>query len=305
MIPLFPNFKKLTIEDNTQVQNFLNKYLPFSDFNFFSMWSNNIEDDFIASILNENLVIRLRDYITDEPFYSFIGDNKVEDTIENLLRLSINENLQPVLKLVPEINFKLTNSNEFEVQEDRDNFDYIYSSADMSELTGTNFHNQRNFINRFQKLYPEYRVEIIDISKPEVEQAIIGLFQKWGEDKGRLKDEIEHELKATKRAVRDAKFFKLIPLGIFDQDKLVGYMIGDLDHPDYCQTHFAKADTSYIGIFYMLYYHMAKQLVTRGYKYINNEQDLGFPGLRHSKEQWNPIKYLKKYIIKRKSDITQ
>lgn len=300
MIPTFPNFKRLTLDDKTEVHKYLNKYLPYSDYNFLSLWSYNIEEDTIISILNDNLVIRFRDYITKSPFYSFLGHTKIKHTLEELLKLSSKEGLKPILKLIPETNFFHETPQGFDIQEDRDNFDYVFSSHELSELKGSRFHSQRNFINRFQLLYSSCTVEVIDIHTPEIKEAIIEIFHKWSQGKGKLKEEIEHELIALERTIRHGHFFKLFSVGIFDKENLIGFMIGDLDHADYCETHFAKADIKYTGIFYVLYNNFAKQLVSMGYKYINNEQDLGIPGLRHSKEQWNPVRFFKKYIIRRK-----
>ena len=40
----FPNFKTLEKQDKELVDHFVNKYLPYSDFNFDSLWSYNTED---------------------------------------------------------------------------------------------------------------------------------------------------------------------------------------------------------------------------------------------------------------------
>ena len=93
MIPEFPQFKNLELTDKKEVEKITGKYPPYSDFNFVSMWSWDIKGEMRLSILNGNLVVRFTDYITGNPFYSFLGNNEVNDTVEKLLELSKKEGL--------------------------------------------------------------------------------------------------------------------------------------------------------------------------------------------------------------------
>lgn len=92
MIPEFPEFKKLELSDKKDIEQFTSKFPPYSDFNFVSMWSWDIKGEMRVSQLNDNLVVRFTDYLTGEPFYSFLGNNKVNDTAEKLLEI---KNLSP------------------------------------------------------------------------------------------------------------------------------------------------------------------------------------------------------------------
>ena len=68
MITNFPNFKKLGLEDKPLIESFVKRYLPYSDFNFVSLWSYDTDNSYEISYLNKNLVIKQDDYITNEPF---------------------------------------------------------------------------------------------------------------------------------------------------------------------------------------------------------------------------------------------
>ncbi len=54
MIPEFPNFKKLELSDREEVESVTNKFPPYSDFNFTSMWCWDINEDMRLSKLNGN-----------------------------------------------------------------------------------------------------------------------------------------------------------------------------------------------------------------------------------------------------------
>ncbi|OGY35168.1 MAG: hypothetical protein A3E36_00640 [Candidatus Andersenbacteria bacterium RIFCSPHIGHO2_12_FULL_45_11b] len=78
MIPKFPEFKPLEMTDREEIIGYTSKFLPYSDFNFTSMWSWDIDGKIMVSELNGNLVVNFSDYVTSEPFYSLIGDNDIE-----------------------------------------------------------------------------------------------------------------------------------------------------------------------------------------------------------------------------------
>ncbi len=297
MIPKFPNFKDLELEDKEELENITKKFEPYSDYNFISLWAYNTEKDTRITLLNNNLVLRFRDYITNEPFYTFLGNNNPLETIHDLLELSRKEGFKEELKLIPEVNIKDLNDASLSISEDRDSFDYILSIEEISNLTGDKYHTHKNFVNRFNNSYSNYRLHSLNLLDPLIHDQILGVFYNWELSRNKQRSETEHELHAIQRTLHDANKFNLITLGVYDREVLVGFIIASLEQMDYAVSHFAKADVNYGGVFYFLYHHLAKQLHDLGYKYLNNEQDMGIPGLRKSKEQWNPAHFLKKYII--------
>ena len=102
MIPQFPKFKKLELSDKKDVEEFTLKYPPYSDHNFAGTWSWDVKDEMQISKLNNNYVIRFINYITGEPFYTFLGETKVNETAKELLEFSIKEKIKPQLELIPE-----------------------------------------------------------------------------------------------------------------------------------------------------------------------------------------------------------
>ena len=129
MLPQFPKFKELQLPDVEDVQRYTAQYAPFSDFNFASLWSWNIDSSVLLSDLNGNLVVRLGDYVTGAVFYSFLGDSRVNDTVEALIDLSSRENLQPRLRLVPEVVAGQLDSDRFSITEDDKHADYIFTAV--------------------------------------------------------------------------------------------------------------------------------------------------------------------------------
>ena len=303
MIPQFPIFKKITVKDKEEIEKIIKQYPPYSDYNFVSLWSYNTKGSIKISLLNGNLTVKFVDYFGIKHFYSFMGNKKVKKTINTLLSHSRTNNIGQELILIPQSNLasKIKASDNFLVKEDRDNFDYILSVSKVSKLTGNKFSAKRNFVNRFIKKYSQATVDVFDINDPKLQKQIEDLFFIWEKQTNKNRSDTENELIAIRRLLKSASFFNLISIGIFIKNKLIAFSINEVIRNNYAIIHFEKADTSYVGVFQYLKQQTAMRLEKLGCAYINYEQDLGIPGLRKSKESWQPIKYLKKFKIYKKN----
>lgn len=304
MIPKFPNFKSLEIIDKPEIEILTKQYDPYSDHNFVSLWSYNIGDDLQLSSLNGNIVIRFQDYITNELFYSFYGNNDVTETIKKLLEQAKKDRIIEELRLIPEINFLNYQKPEiFRIDEDRDNFDYIYSTEEISKLLGSKYANKRNKINNFLKKNLKVGTVLLDLDDKNTHKLILSIFSIWKKNKGKKEKDTYHELKAVKKLLKHAKHFELICHGVYIDNYLKGFSVVEIIHNNFAVFHFVKADPSHMGIFEFIYNKTAQELFKRGCLYINREQDLGISGLRIAKESWRPINFLKKYKISYNSNI--
>ena len=128
MIPLFPSFKKLELEDKAEIDRIVRGFQPYSDFDFPSMFMWNIEDKIRISSLHNNLIVLFSDYLTGVPFFSFIGTNQPNETTLALLKYTIDQHMDGVIKLLPEEVAVLLDTDLFHISEDRDSFDYIYDT---------------------------------------------------------------------------------------------------------------------------------------------------------------------------------
>lgn len=300
MIPLFPKFEKLSIKHKPHIEKHISKFPPYSDFNFSSLWSWSDEETYISE-LNDNLVIKFKNYITNEPFYTFIGTNQVNHTIKTLLEETEKRGLYPKLKLIPEVALKADPKilDQFAIEEDRDNFDYIYLLEEAKEFKGNKHRAKRNFINRFKKLYNSHH-QLIDLNNPEIQKDILDLFYTWQKIKGKRNEEVENELLAIKKMLQFSKDLKLICVGLHIDKRLVGFSINEILSDGYAMNLFEKADTTYQGIFPYLKYISTLYLLELESKFLSHEQDLGIEGLRKSKMSYNPKFFLKKYTISHK-----
>ncbi|MEK7564600.1 MAG: phosphatidylglycerol lysyltransferase domain-containing protein [Patescibacteria group bacterium] len=297
MIPQFPQFKSLELTDKQDVESFTSKFPPYSDFNFVSMWCWDIKGEMGLSVLNDNLVVRFTDYITSEPFYSFLGNNKVNETVEKLLSFTLEEEVSPKLCLIPDYMVDRVARDKFTIQEDLDNFDYIFDLNQIAKYAGSQFQNKRNRVGKFIKLFPNIKLEVINIKDEHIKQKILKLDEFWLNNKTQkdLNFKIKNEFLATNRFFQ-ANFDDSFSVGIFLDDKMIGYSILSILPDNYAISHFTKADTQYPGIYDFLMRESAKILIEEQCYFVNYEQDLGLPGLRMSKKSFMS-KYLRKFTV--------
>lgn len=300
MIPEFPKFKKLELLDREEIEKITNKFPPYSDFNFTSMWSWDINGDMRLSKLNSNLIVRFNDYQTGEPFYSFIGDKETTDTARKLMELSIKEGLEPKLKLIPEES-TVGLHDEFIVEEDRDHHDYIYETSKLVAYKGNLFKSHRYDAKKFDKSHGHTTVKILDISNNKTHDNILDVLDRWLTNKPKNeRSKLDHEAIALERFLKThEKHNPTLTLGVYDKDEMIAFSLSLLAH-SIPTTLFLKADKNYQGSFSHIMKEKSKELIKSGYSHINFAQDLGIPGLRQSKKSFRPVHFLNKYFIKTK-----
>lgn len=304
MIPTFPQFTKLTIQLKKSFEQYTHLHDPYSDHNFISLLSYDVFESFMVSSIHENLVIQMTDYITHKPFLTFIGTNNTEQTIQSLLQYSSTSIGRDTIRLIPE--HTLTTLSPFwldqlNIEEDRDSFDYVLSVERMKSLQGPEYRRKRNEVRQFLHVYPRHTIRLLDLSDGTIQQQILHLFIKWKTFQNKTTEESITEQQAIERLLKHAPQLQLETVGIFHESELIGFCITEILPNNHVIAHFAKTNYDFHGITPYLFQKTAEHVFNLGARYWNNEQDLGIEGMRKSKESWAPIKYLKKYSVKKKN----
>ena len=152
-------------------------------------------------------------------------------------------------------------------------------------------------MNKFKKLYPDYKVKIIEerdfvrIKEFLDEFNAKTEFLRWSE---------AVEQKLVFNLVEN--MFKLNQVGamLIVDGKVVAFSIGE-KIKDTLIVHVEKALTRYEGVYPTMAQEFAKLFATSEIKFINREEDCGDNGLRISKLQYHPIEVKEKNIVKVKT----
>ena len=296
MIAQYPEFTKIDINIKKSYENIIRKYPSYSDFNFVSLFCWNTDGSAEVSRLGDGIVIKLKDYTSEKTVYSYMTDNS--DAIKYINELF---NVTDVLNLVPETTIKsLSRLDDFIVEEDPDNFDYIYNIDDLMKMKGGEFKKKRNKVNQFKKDLSDVVVtkshkEITDTQRLEAE----GLFAQWCFENDKFAIDLLDESRAIFNAIDNLEQLELVYVELRVKDKLKGFSINQKVDSKTAVCHFEKTVRAHENIGPYLVNKVAEELYKMGCKYVNWEQDLGITGLRQAKKSYNNSHHLKKYILKK------
>jgi len=180
---------------------------------------------------------------------------------------------------------------------DRNHFEYVYRSADLSELPGKHYLTIRHQINKFRRTCA-YAVEpITETNREEVMSFLI----KWCEWKGCENDPVlAHEKDAVFFAVEHFTELGIKGLMIRVNQKMGAISLFEPINTDTALVHFEKGLPDCEGIYKAINAETAA-LLAKTFSYINRESDLGVAGLREAKLRYHPHHMVEVYSLKRDS----
>lgn len=292
-ISSYPEFTKLKIEHQYEFEAILSGIEPYSEFSFPCIYSWDTEQNTHVSKFNDNVLIKMPDYITNEPFVSILGKNISNSIIDELLE-EFSE-----LKLVPEAAVEqITTPSAYNLVPDRDQFDYVFNLDQLINLPGRHFKGRRNKSSRFIKVHGEnLEIKKIDFKDQDMINQINTTFIQWQKEKNKTDSEVEHEQKALKRILDHSNYFNLIGIVVLIDDYCIGFSINEVVGDDYAMSRFQKTLLAFNHLDVLLSSIVAGELKHFGCTYVSWEQDLGIEGLRQYKTSFKPEKFLKKYTI--------
>ena len=294
-------FQELKIEDKNildpyfQLNYHENSHLNFT--NLF-MWRKPyniewcIEEDilfFIAEYNEEKFA--LQPLCTEDKFFMAIDKFKAFFAEHNLPLVfsGLEEMAVEKLKEYP--------AGEFEFEDNRDDYDYVYNSADLIKLSGRKFHSKKNHLNSFRKNYPEAKYlpindDIITLCKITING--------WYKKRLALTPDdpfIKAERDAIIEVLNNFDALKLKGGAIFLVNKVMAFTFGEALNTDTAVIHVEKADPDVNGAYTAINQAFVEN-EWADMAYINREEDMGLEGLRKAKESYRPVKMIKKFTAK-------
>ena len=189
-------------------------------------------------------------------------------------------------------------SEEFSQNESREDFEYLYLTEKLKNLSGKKFHSKRNHISAFSKSYNwSYESMTTDILPEVFEMA-----DKWTEEMKKITDDtksIEVENKALKEYLPFMKELNLRGGCIRVDGKIIAFTFGSPINNKVFDIHVEKA----LPEFRTAYTLINREFILNellDFEYVNREDDMGLEGLRKAKLSYHPDILLKKYVIKYK-----
>jgi hypothetical protein len=285
-LPTYPEFKTVGIEDCDVITRYLDAHpSAVCEMNFpnILIWKNSERPRY--TVIEGNLCLLVEP--TFEPAYFFppLGRNAMDKTLAACLAHA------PRLSRVPE-DFVRAYGAGFRVEEDRNNFDYIYRTEDLIELVGKKYDGKRNRIKKFESSFP-HEYECLEARHIE---ACRSLFLQWFGEKECPGPYLEAERDAILEALKCLK-----PLGfaggvVTVNGRVEAFTVGTRLTGDTAVVQIEIANPAYPGLAQWINREFVRR-EWRAFRYVNREQDVGVPGLRRAKLSYHPDHLLAKYNL--------
>ncbi len=293
-------YKNLEISDKSWIDEIVKKAdVMSSDYSFESnfLWSKFLKIDLIDSkeffsIYSQKLKSYLFPLLKDK-------DNAYETRLTEIVNLmkkdADSKNIKfrlHGLTLKEKTKLQTIFPNRFNFFSLRNFSDYIYSKEDMQNLKGKINSAKRNFIHRFQELYPNWHNDTLDETKFE---PVLKMVEEWLTGKKNKDESLVYENYMLKVAFENFDKLDLMGTVLFVGGQVIGFNMGVMIN-NYVFDHIIqKGLTEYRGVYDVLSWSICDYLPNECV-YINREEDLGFQNLRKAKLQSRPCQILNKYM---------
>lgn len=292
-------FKRFDISSVDEIYECLKGFPYFSsDFSIGYLFMWQIELNIHYAISKDTLVLRFD--LDDQATFSYPYGEHQKEVLDELIEY-VKENKMPLRFYgVNEEQLSTFNNCSFfqdvNMSYDERWSDYVYDFKDVLTFSGKKYSGQRNHINKFRSLYGEVRICDIDDLDAEKVLAMLREYQLEHPNPNALEKE---EYALSVKIINDYKKLKQCGIVLLnDEEEVIGVAVGEILH-DTLYIHVEKALKSYRGIYPTLYQSFVRH-VNEKYgplSYINREDDSGDEGLRISKNQYQPIARIHKYVI--------
>jgi len=270
--------KLLTFEDAQFIRSLFEQYPPlFSEFTFSNlmMWCDQRPTYF------EEIKGAVQFFAQGPVLMAFgppFGPVKQHELLPNL---SVNKAIRISLpeKPVPGWTFNV----------EPDDADYVYRISDLIEYPGHKYHRKRQLmrgcLNRYDCQYEPLTMELI----PECLNLQRKIIENFSPDEGQMQEHLAAKFLMTHFA-RFHSFGGVIRIN----GEVEGVMIASRLNKTTAVAHIEKINPDIHGISALLHNWFAQETLG-DYLFFNVEQDLGVPGIRGSKQRFNPDHMVVKY----------
>ncbi len=251
------------------------------------------------SIYENTVFMRTHDKDSNEDWYlAPCGDLDFEKALELIIKDNAKRGYELVIYSLSEAQEKIIKekyASSFEIEYNRDNADYIYSSEDLIGLQGKKYQKKRNHISRFKRDNPEYEFVLMNKENAmEAEQFEDEWFERY---RAEYSEDLEGERKAIDVVLENFDTLNLMGGMIKVNGEIVAMTVACAISDDMVDIIIEKAIHEVNGAYAMINNEFAKNCLKK-FKYINREDDLGEEGLRKAKLSYYPIQIKEKINIR-------
>lgn len=175
----------------------------------------------------------------------------------------------------------------YDIQEERQYFDYVYDAEKLRTLSGKAYHKKKNHLNSFLKTYDgRYEAKILDWKDREI---IFEFLDRWHNARD-IEDKYNRdsfELAGIKRFLSEMDLtdddMNMKMLGVYVDGRLESFTLGTyLKDLKMVFVHVEKANPLIRGLYTFINQQFQSVCFPEA-KFVNREDDMGLAGLRQAK----------------------
>ncbi|TAN63346.1 DUF2156 domain-containing protein [bacterium] len=281
LLPRYPRFTEITLGLRPQLNPIFKKLSGgISEFTFANIYLFRNTHNYHVSILQDKTPVFSGSDGKDTFFMLPLGMPD-KDTLKRLFADF------SFMKNASEEQANALEAMGYIAQEDRNNFDYVYSSQELKDLSGRQFHKKKNLINTFLR---QYQCEGKALLSKRVKDAL-EVIEAW-----RKENDTEGDCVAATEAVNMADELALCAMIYYIGKKPVAFTVGEELKNDTFAVHFEKGVQGFKGLMQFVNQNFVAMLAEK-YLFINREQDIEDEGLRQAKLSYHPSTFVKKYKV--------
>lgn len=185
-------------------------------------------------------------------------------------------------------------ADRFDIQPDRNDWDYVYAVRDLIELAGEKYHGKRNHIAQFTTQHEfEYRP-----LTPDLVPGCEAVQDLWCDEKHcDLSASLRADARAVKEALRNRERLSAVGACILIGGKVEAFTLGEPLNDDTITIHLEKANAAFHGLYQVVNQQFLEH-EWQSYAYVNRQQDLGIEGLRKAKLSYYPHHMIEKHVVR-------
>lgn len=294
-IPSFPDFKPIELDDKAVLDEYLRRYPPLaSEYTFSNLFAWKDAYRYALARFDEGLLIRKREGAASSLLQPLVPGDALEAVRAGLDYLRALTPRPRLERLGEDFIARLPAEHaEFTVSEDRDNFDYLYSVQELTELAGAKFHDKKNLLKQFEN---HHHATYLPLTQ-ELADVCLQFQHEWCVEKRCESIEGLHQENCAARLM--LRYFEQLGLlggVLLLDDQLTAYTLGEPLNPETLVIHVEKGRTGVTGVYQAINREFLRH-AARDVTLVNREQDLGLAGLRKAKMSYNPLRMIRKYVI--------
>lgn len=184
----------------------------------------------------------------------------------------------------------LFSEDDFIIDFDEADSDYIVLIENLSTYKGKKYHKKRNLLKQFER---KYQHEEFPLTEDRLDDAR-SILEGWQKDMQLTKEETDYY--PCCEALERSEELVLCGGIYYVEGEPAGFILGEELNDEVFALHFAKGRRKYKGMYQFIYNNFARIMPNR-YCCFNFEQDMGKEALRQAKATYYPECLLKKYRV--------